>query len=44
MKNKTTALILAVLVGGLGIDRFYLDHRHHQHRQRQPQACRRLGL
>ena len=24
MKNKTTALILSVLVGGLGIDRFYL--------------------
>ena len=26
MKNKTTALILAVLVGGLGIDRFYLGY------------------
>lgn len=26
MKNKTTALILSVLVGGLGIDRFYLGY------------------
>jgi len=26
MKNKTTALILSVLLGGLGIDRFYLGY------------------
>lgn len=26
MKNKNTALILSVLVGGLGIDRFYLGY------------------
>ena len=26
MKNKTTALILSILVGGLGIDRFYLGY------------------
>lgn len=26
MKNKTTALILSVLTGGLGIDRFYLGY------------------
>ena len=26
MKSKTTALILSVLVGGLGIDRFYLGY------------------
>lgn len=26
MKNKTTALILSVFVGGLGIDRFYLGY------------------
>lgn len=26
MKSKTTALILAVLVGGLGVDRFYLGY------------------
>ena len=26
MKNKTTALILSVLVGGLGVDRFYLGY------------------
>lgn len=26
MKSKTTALILAVLVGGLGVDRFYIGY------------------
>lgn len=26
MKNKTTALILSILTGGLGIDRFYLGY------------------
>ena len=26
MKSKTTALILSVLTGGLGIDRFYLGY------------------
>ena len=26
MKDKTTALILSVLVGGLGVDRFYLGY------------------
>ena len=26
MKNKTTAIILSVLVGGLGVDRFYLGY------------------
>lgn len=26
MKNKTTALILSILVGGLGVDRFYLGY------------------
>lgn len=26
MKSKTTALLLSVLVGGLGIDRFYLGY------------------
>lgn len=26
MKSKTTALILSILVGGLGIDRFYLGY------------------
>lgn len=26
MKNKTTALILSILVGGLGADRFYLGY------------------
>lgn len=26
MKNKTTALILSIFVGGLGIDRFYLGY------------------
>ena len=26
MKNKTTALLLSVLLGGLGIDRFYLGY------------------
>ena len=26
MKSKTTALILSVLVGGLGVDRFYLGY------------------
>ena len=26
MKSKTTAIILSVLVGGLGIDRFYLGY------------------
>lgn len=26
MKNKTTALILSVLTGGLGVDRFYLGY------------------
>lgn len=26
MKNKTTALILAIFVGGLGVDRFYLGY------------------
>lgn len=26
VKNKTTALILSVLVGGLGVDRFYLGY------------------
>ena len=26
MKNKTTAIILSVLVGGLGIDSFYLGY------------------
>ena len=26
MKNKNTALILSILVGGLGVDRFYLGY------------------
>lgn len=26
MKNKTTALIFSILLGGLGIDRFYLGY------------------
>lgn len=26
MKNKTTAIILSLLLGGLGIDRFYLGY------------------
>lgn len=26
MKNKTTALLLSIFLGGLGIDRFYLEH------------------
>lgn len=26
MKNKTTALILSILVGGIGVDRFYLGY------------------
>lgn len=26
MKSKTTALILSIFLGGLGIDRFYLGH------------------
>lgn len=26
MKNKTTALILSILTGGLGVDRFYLGY------------------
>ena len=26
MKNKTTALLLSILTGGLGIDRFYLGY------------------
>lgn len=26
MKNKTTALLLSIFLGGLGIDRFYLGH------------------
>lgn len=26
MKNKTTALILSILLGGLGVDRFYLGY------------------
>ena len=26
MKSKTTALILSILTGGLGIDRFYLGY------------------
>ncbi len=26
MKNKTTALLLSILVGGLGVDRFYLGY------------------
>ncbi|MEF9880256.1 MAG: TM2 domain-containing protein [Acinetobacter sp.] len=26
MKSKTTALLLSVLLGGLGIDRFYLGY------------------
>lgn len=26
MKSKTTALILSILLGGLGIDRFYLGY------------------
>lgn len=26
MKSKTTALILSILVGGLGVDRFYLGY------------------
>lgn len=26
MKNQTTAIILSVLLGGLGIDRFYLGY------------------
>ncbi len=26
MKSKTTAIILSVLLGGLGIDRFYLGY------------------
>lgn len=25
-KSKTTALILSILLGGLGVDRFYLGH------------------
>lgn len=26
MKSKTTALILSIFLGGLGVDRFYLGH------------------
>ena len=26
MKSKTTALILSILLGGLGVDRFYLGY------------------
>jgi TM2 domain-containing membrane protein YozV len=26
MKTKTTALILSILLGGLGVDRFYLGY------------------
>lgn len=26
MKSKTTAIILSVLLGGLGVDRFYLGY------------------
>lgn len=26
MKNKTTALIFSILLGGLGIDRFYFGY------------------
>jgi TM2 domain-containing membrane protein YozV len=26
MKSKTTALILAILLGGIGVDRFYLGY------------------
>lgn len=26
MKNKTTAIILSLLLGGLGVDRFYLGY------------------
>lgn len=26
MKNKTTAIILSILLGGLGVDRFYLGY------------------
>ena len=26
MKNKTTAIILSFLLGGLGVDRFYLGY------------------
>lgn len=26
MKNKTTAIILSIFLGGLGIDRFYLGY------------------
>ena len=26
MKNKTTALILSILAGGIGVDRFYLGY------------------
>lgn len=26
MKNKTTALVLSILLGGLGVDRFYLGY------------------
>ena len=26
MKNKTTALLLSILLGGLGVDRFYLGY------------------
>lgn len=27
MKDKTTALILSILLGGIGVDRFYLATR-----------------
>ncbi len=27
MKDKTTALILSILLGGIGVDRFYLGYR-----------------
>lgn len=26
MKDKTTALILSILLGGIGVDRFYLGY------------------
>ena len=26
MKNKTTAIVLSLLLGGLGVDRFYLGY------------------
>ena len=26
MKNKTTALLLSIFLGGLGVDRFYLGY------------------